>query len=143
MLEIRSVYARTIERLAEEIGEEIATEAILRLQKRPPIMLSEHPSMTLWDEICIQARRDSPFEEMYRSTMAETLAEVVSERTDAERVALWLQTYHGMILAEDKPKAHFDDARNAAKYEEIVEHMLCEHMNFLDYENDIIRLVTE
>jgi hypothetical protein len=55
--------------------------------------LSDRGATNLWDEICVQARQESPWFELYRAEMAKRLAPLISGLSDDDRLVLWFCRY--------------------------------------------------
>jgi hypothetical protein len=139
-----SLHAQLIQRMAADIGERLTRRLIRRLQSLVPGVLADEGAANLWDEICLQTRRESILDELYAEDIARRLNALVGELPDLERLALWLQTYNGEVWVEHNHDLDFVAAMLAVSDNDITNYVMSEHVDYerMNYENKRIRELT-
>lgn len=113
-------FSRPAPNRARDVAQRLVRAAVRKLQTLPPGLLEAEGAKNLWDEICVQARRDSVFWELYGDEVERRLAPLVAGLKTADRLALWLETYAGECLAEDEEPVELATVVNAIKDADIV-----------------------
>jgi len=119
---------RFVQALAEAAARRITRRTIRSLQKLTDCLLTGDDTLlaNLWDEICVQAQFDH-FDAwaFYEETGKATVSGLVSDLTDHEKEALWLQTEAGWDWDYDTRDAN---ARGPVDESEVVDFVWTEYI---------------
>jgi hypothetical protein len=135
------LHRQLIQRMAADLAERLTRRVIRSLQSLAPGVLADEGVANLWEEICVQTRRESFLDKLYVEELAGRLNVLVGELSNIERLVLWLQTDNGEMWVEDNSNAGFETALLAVSDRDSVNHVMKEHVDYecWNYENKRIR----
>jgi hypothetical protein len=139
-----SLEVQIVQRVAYEAGERLTRKLIRNLQHADAGLLGAEGARNLWEEICIQVRRESALLELYEIELTSRLEALLVDLTWIERVSIWLCTYGGEVFAGRLENNRLDALLEAVAEDEIVRHVLHEHVDCeaQNYTNGRIRRLT-
>jgi hypothetical protein len=130
---------------AYAIGEKLTRRLIRHLQTLPPGLLAAEGAANLWDEICVQARRESPLCEAYNAEMATRLGALVTKLPEVDRQLMWLITDAGQRALPERESVALNPGQITTRDHDTVRYVISEHVAYevWNYENGRIRKMTD
>jgi len=141
MINVQAIERR---RAATLIAERVTRKLIRTIQRLPPGLLEGEGALNLWDEVCIQARRDSPWLDRYKDEIADRLEPLVITLSGADKLMLWLESGPGEIALAETDESTITLLAGRVKVRDIVDYLITDHLTseMLDYDNGRIRTLT-